>query len=94
MFVKSLLSNVVSFRGGRTQFYNGKLIAVPNDTEQEFKYTTNLHIEKSLKNENELRCFDLKNDLAFIKCKAKPLAKVSNKKKKVKSLTPSAFYIN
>ena len=29
MFVKSLLSNVVSFRGGRTQFYNGKLIAVP-----------------------------------------------------------------
>ena len=60
MFVKSLLSNVVSFRGGRTQFYNGKLIAVPNDTEQEFKYTTNLHIEKSLKNENELRCFDLK----------------------------------
>lgn len=51
---------MVSFRGGRTQFYNGKLIAVPNDTEQEFKYTTNLHVEKSLKNENELRCFDLK----------------------------------
>ena len=49
MFVKSLLSNVVSFRGGRTQFYNGKLIAVPNDTEQEFKYTTNLHVAKSLK---------------------------------------------
>ena len=49
MLVKSLLSNVVSFRGGRTQFYNGKLIAVPNDTEQEFKYTTNLHVAKSLK---------------------------------------------
>lgn len=43
-----------------SRFYNRKLIAVPNDTEQEFKYTTNLHVEKSLKNENELRCFDLK----------------------------------